>query len=83
MRCRSLNRSKWRQLPREYNGPRHILTVGRRANGREECEERPGEPPPNHEPARDASVLRIYIVSATETNSEIREPQLENGKAIE
>jgi hypothetical protein len=71
-----------KQLPREYTGPRHIVTVGRRPDGREECEERPGEPPPNHETARDENVLRIYIVYAAETISEIREPNLENGKAI-
>ena len=27
-----------KQLPREYTGPRHIVTVGRRPDGREECE---------------------------------------------
>jgi hypothetical protein len=57
-----------KQLPREYTGPRHIVTVGRRPDGREECEERPGEPPPNHETARDENVLRIYIVYAAATN---------------
>ena len=71
-----------RLLPPEYSGPRHIVTVGRRPDGREECEERPGEPPPNHETARDENAMRIYIVSAAETNSEILEPNLENGKAI-
>ena len=63
-----------KQLPREYSGPRHIVTVCRRLNGREECEERAGEAPPNHEPARDENPLRIYIVYAAET-SEIREPK--------
>jgi hypothetical protein len=71
-----------KQLPREYTGPRHIVTVGRRPDGREECEERPGEAPPNHETAWDENVLRIYIVYAAETSSEIREPNLENDKAI-
>ena len=71
-----------KELPREYNGPRHILTVGRRANGREECEERPGEPPPNHEEARDQNVMRIYIVHAAEPNTEIRGGNLENGQAM-
>ena len=71
-----------KQLPREYNGPRHVVTVGRRRDGREECEERPGEAPPNHAPARDDNTLRIYIVYAAETNSEIREPNVENGQAI-
>jgi hypothetical protein len=70
-----------KQLPREYTGPRHIVTVGRRPNGREECEERPGEPPPSHEAARDQNVMRIYIVYAVETNTEIREGNLENGQA--
>jgi hypothetical protein len=51
-----------KQLPHEYTGPSHIVTVGRRPDGREECEERPGEPPPNHEAARDQNVMRIYIV---------------------
>ena len=35
-------------LPREYSGPRHIVKVGQRPDGRDEYEERPGEPPPNH-----------------------------------
>ena len=56
--------------------------MSRRLDGREQCEERPGEPPLNHETARDENVLRIYIVYAAETNSEIRERNLENGKAI-
>jgi hypothetical protein len=64
------------------SGLRHIVTVGRRADGREVCEERAGGPPPNHETARDENAMRIYIVPAAETNSEIREPNLENYKAI-
>ena len=71
-----------KQLPREYTGTRHIVTVGRRPDGREEREERPGEPPPNHEAARDQNVKRIYIVHAAEPNTEIREGNLENGQAI-
>jgi hypothetical protein len=67
-----------KQLPREYTGTRHIVTVGRRPDGREECEERPGEPPPNHEAARDQNVMRIYIVSAAEPDTKIREGNLEN-----
>lgn len=69
------------QRPREYTGPRHIVAVGRCRDGREECEEQPGEAPPN-ETARDENVLRIYIVYAAKTTSEISEPNLENGKAI-
>ena len=72
-----------------HGGTSIITTVGQRSsfarvfwlNG-EECEEQPGEAPPNHETARDENVLRIYIVYAAETTSEISEPNLENGKAI-
>jgi hypothetical protein len=35
-------------LPREYSGPRHRVRVDQRPDGRDEYEERPGEPPPNH-----------------------------------
>jgi hypothetical protein len=34
-------------LPREYAGPRHIVSVSKRPDGRCEYEERPGEAPPN------------------------------------
>ena len=37
-----------KQLPREYSGPRHIVSVSKRPDGRCEYEERPGEPPLNH-----------------------------------
>jgi hypothetical protein len=33
-------------LPREYSGPRHIVSVSKRPDGRCDYEERPGEPPP-------------------------------------
>ena len=56
--------------------------MSRRLDGREQCEERPGEPSPKHELTRDENTLQIYIVSAAETSSEIREPNLENGQAI-
>jgi hypothetical protein len=41
-------------LPREYEGPRHIVKVGKGPDGRDECEERPGPPP------RDPNVRIIY-----------------------
>ena len=59
-----------KHLPREYTGPRHIVTVSRRPDGREECEERPVQQPPNDDTAGDMNVLRIYIVHAAETNRE-------------
>jgi hypothetical protein len=36
-----------KQLPREYSGPRHIVSVSKRPDGRCDYEERPGEAPPN------------------------------------
>jgi hypothetical protein len=62
-----------KHLPREYTGPRHIVTVGRNPDGREECEERPGEPPPGRGPVGAENAMRIYVVSAAETSSEICE----------
>ena len=57
-------------LPREYSGPRHRVKVGQRPDGRDEYEERPGEPPPNHAEDQDPSVMRLYLVRARETSNE-------------
>jgi len=57
-------------LPREYSGPRHIVKVGQRPDGRDECEERPGEPPPNHAEDQDPNVMKIYFVRARESGNE-------------
>jgi hypothetical protein len=35
-------------LPREYDGPRHIVKVGQHPDRRDEYEEMPDEPPRNH-----------------------------------
>ena len=51
-------------LPRGYNGPRHIVTVERRPDGGEQCEERPGEPPSHQVERHDPNVMKIYFVSA-------------------
>jgi hypothetical protein len=51
-------------LPREYSGPRHIVKVGQRPDGRDECEERAGEPPPNQGRGNDENVMRVYFVRA-------------------
>jgi hypothetical protein len=59
-------------LPREYSGPRHIVKVGQRPDGRDECEERPGPPPPNHDGGNDKNVMRVYFVRAPEICNEIR-----------
>ena len=48
-------------LPREYEGPRHIVKVGQRPDGRDECEERPGEPPPNQSEVRDENAQKKLL----------------------
>ena len=57
-----------KQLPREYSGPRHIVSVSKRPDGRCEYEERPrpGPPPPNQAEAQDSNVMRVYLVRALE-----------------
>jgi hypothetical protein len=65
-------------LPREYDGPRHIIKMGQRPDGRDECEERPGPPPPNHAEKQDPNVRTIYLVRAPETGSEV-----ENGTSAD
>jgi len=59
-------------LPREYSGPRHIVKVGQRPDGRDECEERPGPPPPDHPEKQDLNVMKIYFVRAPESGNENR-----------
>ena len=51
-------------LPREYSGPRHIVSVSQRPGGRCEYEERPGPPPPNQVRVNDENVMTIYFVRA-------------------
>ena len=58
-------------LPREYSGPRHILPVRQRLDGRDEYAERPGEPPPDHVEDQDPNVMRLYLVRAHDAADEI------------
>jgi hypothetical protein len=60
-------------LPREYSGPRHIVSVSKRPDGRCEYEERPGPPPPpNQERRNDENVMTVFFVRAQDTGTEIR-----------
>jgi hypothetical protein len=59
-----------KQLPREYSGPRHIVSVSKRPDGRCEYEERPGEAPFNHVEDPDPNVMKIYFVRAPESGNE-------------
>jgi len=61
-------------LPRESAGPRHIVKVGQRPDGRDQCEERPGAPPPNQGPVKHENVMTIYFVRAQDTPNEIGRP---------
>ena len=54
----------------ENCGPRHIVPVGQRLDGRDEYEERPGPPAPDHAEKQDPNVRTIYFVRAQETGSE-------------
>jgi hypothetical protein len=47
--------------------------VGQRPDGRDECEERPGEAPPDQERSKSKSenVMTIFFVRAQETANEI------------
>ena len=61
-----------KQLPREYSGPRHIVSVSKRPDGRCNYEERPGPRPPNQSRGNDENVMTIFFVRAQETAYEIR-----------
>jgi hypothetical protein len=45
---------------------------GQRPDGRDECEERPGAPPPNQSRVNDENVMTVFFVRAQETGNEIR-----------
>jgi hypothetical protein len=51
-----------RGLPAEYTGERHVVTVGRDADGKYRWEERRGAPPASEDGP--ASIIRILLVRA-------------------
>ena len=61
-----------KQLPREYSGPRHIVSVGKRPDGRCEYEDRPGKAPHNQSRVNDENVMTIFFVRAQESGNENR-----------
>ena len=61
-----------KQLPREYSGPRHIVSVSQRPDGHCEYEERPGKAPPNQSRVNDENVMTIFFVRAQESGNENR-----------
>jgi hypothetical protein len=58
-------------LSRDYQGPRHIVSVSQRPGGRYDYEERPGAPPPYQAESQDPNVMRVYLVRAQEADDEI------------
>ena len=54
-----------KKLPPEYVGERHVVTVGRLADGKYQWEERPG-PAPAEEDADPRTIIRINLVEAKE-----------------
>jgi hypothetical protein len=67
-----------KQLPREYSGLRHVVSVSKRPDGRCEYEERPGAPLPDQGRVNDENVMTIYFVRAKEAGSEV-----ENGASAD
>jgi hypothetical protein len=51
-----------KQLPPEYTGERHIITVGQLSNGHYQWEERPGAPRCWEEDCNPINVLRVILV---------------------
>jgi hypothetical protein len=50
------------KLPREYEGERHIVSVGRLADGNFRWEERPGTPPANNDDSDAPMLIRVIAV---------------------
>jgi hypothetical protein len=62
-----------KELPREYSGPCHIVSVGKRPDARCDYEERPGPPPPNQPNQNEGlNVRRIYLMRAQVSGNENR-----------
>jgi hypothetical protein len=61
-----------KQLPREYSGPRQIVSVSTRPDGRCAYEERPGPPPPHQGRVNEENVMTIFLVRAQESGNENR-----------
>ena len=51
-----------RNLPPDYVGERHIVTVGRLADGKYQWEERPGAPPANEADGDSTMIIRVIAV---------------------
>jgi hypothetical protein len=52
-----------KELPPEYTGERHVVTVGRLSDGTYHWEERPGPAPGNEDDGDGLTILRIIPVA--------------------
>ena len=53
-----------KQLPPEYTGERHVVTVGRLPDGKYQWEERPGPAPANEDDGDPRTIIRVSLVGA-------------------
>jgi hypothetical protein len=53
-----------KELPPEYTGESHVVTVGQLSDGRYQWEERPGPAPANEDDGDARTILRIIPVAA-------------------
>jgi hypothetical protein len=62
-----------KKLPAEYTGDRHLVTVGRDADGMYQWEERPG-PEPNKDKRNSVPPFRVVLTSAEDVPPMSAEP---------
>jgi hypothetical protein len=62
-----------RRLPHEYTGERHVVTVGRAADGKYRWEERRGTPPASDDSPK--SIFRIFLVRAKDGRPDYSWPE--------
>jgi hypothetical protein len=61
-----------KRLPDEYTGERHVVTVGRAADGKYRWEERRGPPASEEGPT---SIIRIFLVRAEDGRPDYSWPE--------
>ena len=62
-----------KKLPQEYTGERHVVTVGRAADGTYRWEERRGAPPASEDSPK--SIFRIFLVRAKDGGPDYSWPE--------
>jgi hypothetical protein len=62
-----------KKLPQEYTGKRHVVTVGRAADGKYRWEEQRGAPPASEDSPK--SIFRIFLVGAKDGRPDYSWPE--------